>query len=206
MSLGERGENEKSISEKTHFEKFKERVKKYIETIIAGIFWITLSWFFKQIAPYLTIETVGFTITIAALVAVSILFYGGLDSRVKDISRSIDGLMEITSEGFSRLIEILEKRNIKINKQHSSNPSQKEKKEEIETTGVGALAGMIFGGAIGLLGGFVGVLVCGIIGALIGNHIEYERERERKKREEERRKKLEAFLRVIKEEKEQDLD
>ena len=28
VSLGERGENEKSISEKTHFEKFKERVKK----------------------------------------------------------------------------------------------------------------------------------------------------------------------------------
>ncbi len=50
------------------------------------------------------------------------------------------------------------------------------KEEEVRTSGAGAFAGMVAGGAIGLLFGPVGVvLVCGILGALLGNWAEYEK-------------------------------
>ena len=64
-----------------------------------------------------------------------------------------------------------------------SNPSRKEK---IETSGAGSLAGMVIGGIIGLAFGAVGVIIGGILGALIGNQAEYESlraERERKRKE-----------------------
>ena len=59
---------------------------------------------------------------------------------------------------------------------------ENEEKEVIKTTGGGALIGMIFGGSVGILLGPGGVILGGLIGALIGD--EYERrqlEQERKK-------------------------
>jgi hypothetical protein len=68
---------------------------------------------------------------------------------------------------------------------HRSNPKEEEKKEErIETSGAGALGGMVVGGALGLPFGPAGVVIGGILGALLGNQVEYESkraERERKK-------------------------
>jgi uncharacterized protein YcfJ len=65
----------------------------------------------------------------------------------------------------------------------SSNPgrsTEEEKEERIETTGVGALAGMVMGSILGLLFGSIGVIVGGILGALAGNQIEYEDRRRRR--------------------------
>ena len=42
---------------------------------------------------------------------------------------------------------------------------------------------MIAGGALGLLGGPVGVIVGGVIGAILGNEVEKGEKRERKRRE-----------------------
>jgi len=47
---------------------------------------------------------------------------------------------------------------------------------------------MIAGGTIGLLFGQAGVIIGGLIGAVIGNQLEYNQELERKKREREKRK------------------
>jgi hypothetical protein len=64
-----------------------------------------------------------------------------------------------------------------------ADPDEKEKEERIETSGGGALVGMIVGGLLGLSFGPAGVIVGGILGALVGNQIEYESIRmERKKR------------------------
>ena len=56
----------------------------------------------------------------------------------------------------------------------------KEKKEE--TSGAGAFAGMIAGGALGLPFGPPGVLIGGIVGALFGNRIESESLEEKAKK------------------------
>ena len=56
-------------------------------------------------------------------------------------------------------------------------------KEEIKTTGGGALIGMIFGGSIGIIFGPGGVILGGLIGALIGDELE------KRELEEEQRKK-----------------
>lgn len=63
-----------------------------------------------------------------------------------------------------------------------SNPSKKKKEEKIETSGAGALAGMVLLGTVGLIFGPAGVIAGGILGALIGNQIEYESIRAEKKR------------------------
>jgi len=68
----------------------------------------------------------------------------------------------------------------------SSNPDRnikegkKEVEERIETSGIGALGGMVAGGIIGLLFGPGGVIIGGILGALAGNQIEYEDKRRRR--------------------------
>lgn len=64
----------------------------------------------------------------------------------------------------------------------SSNPSrnkdgEKEEEERIETSGVGALGGMVAGGILGLPFGPAGVIIGGILGAIAGNQIEYEDKR-----------------------------
>ncbi|KPV64162.1 MAG: hypothetical protein AOA65_1047 [Candidatus Bathyarchaeota archaeon BA1] len=66
-----------------------------------------------------------------------------------------------------------------------SNPSKEKREEKIETSGAGALAGMVLGGTLGLIFGSAGVIIGGILGALAGNQIEYENiraERERRKK------------------------
>ncbi|MDI6811005.1 MAG: hypothetical protein QMD80_04930 [archaeon] len=64
---------------------------------------------------------------------------------------------------------------------HRSN--QKEEEEErIETSGAGALGGMVVGGVLGLPFGPAGLVIGGVLGALLGNQVEYESKRaERKK-------------------------
>ena len=81
-----------------------------------------------------------------------------------------------------RISGTLEK-GITVKVSSSSNPnSNEEEEEEIRTSGAGAFAGMICGGAIGLTGGPVGVLIGGILGAFLGNYIEYEQEKARRSR------------------------
>ncbi len=46
---------------------------------------------------------------------------------------------------------------------------------EEPTTGNGAFAGMILGGAIGLAGGPVGVIIGGVLGAVFGDQVEREK-------------------------------
>lgn len=53
------------------------------------------------------------------------------------------------------------------------------KKEEAKTSGGGAFAGMIAGGALGLPFGPVGVVIGGLIGALLGNEVERKSETKR---------------------------
>jgi uncharacterized protein YcfJ len=52
--------------------------------------------------------------------------------------------------------------------------AEEEEEAEVRPSGVGAFGGMIAGGALGLPFGPIGVLVGGVIGALIGNQLEYE--------------------------------
>lgn len=59
---------------------------------------------------------------------------------------------------------------------------EKEKEEEIKTTGVGALAGMIVGGMIGLALGPLGVVLGGLLGAIIGDQMEYQKLLEEKQK------------------------
>ncbi|MHC1611547.1 MAG: hypothetical protein ACXQTW_08175 [Candidatus Methanospirareceae archaeon] len=62
------------------------------------------------------------------------------------------------------------------------NPKEGGKEERIETSGAGALGGMVVGGALGLPFGPFGIVIGGILGALLGNQVEYESKRaERKK-------------------------
>ena len=69
---------------------------------------------------------------------------------------------------------------------HRSNPKEMERREErIETSGAGALGGMVLGGVLGLPFGPAGIIIGGIIGALLGNQIEYESERVKRKRKKE---------------------
>ncbi|RLI80320.1 hypothetical protein DRP04_08270 [Archaeoglobales archaeon] len=79
--------------------------------------------------------------------------------------------------------DILDERLSKSNPHRNPNSKKKEEEEEeIRTSGAGALVGMIGGGLIGLPFGPTGVILGGLLGAIIGNQIEYEQERERKKR------------------------
>ncbi|MDI6886511.1 MAG: hypothetical protein QMD22_09295 [archaeon] len=67
---------------------------------------------------------------------------------------------------------------------HRSNPKEGREEERIETSGAGALGGMVVGGALGLPFGPAGLVIGGVLGALLGNQVEYESkkaERERKK-------------------------
>ncbi len=75
------------------------------------------------------------------------------------ISRLIERGIEVVDRGIA--VRILR-----------SNPDDEE--EGIKTSGAGTFAGMIVGGAIGLSFGPVGVLICGILGALLGDRAEYE--------------------------------
>jgi len=63
-----------------------------------------------------------------------------------------------------------------------SNPGEEKKEEKTETSGVGALTGMVIGGIIGLIFGPAGVIVGGIITAILGNQAEYESIRAEKER------------------------
>ena len=205
MDLEERGEDEETVSKRTYFEKLEEALKKYMKsliTLIIGAIVTLILERFRLIVPYLTIETVGFSMTIVGLV---ITFW-----YVRSIGRDLAGLINIFIEGlgvlakeirsgFNRFIKIFEKRTGSDQLDCPSSDRDTEGEEEVKTTGAGVLAGMIIGGAIGLLGGLVGVLLGGIIGAFIGNQVEYVQEKERRRREKERKRRLEAFLKVIKE-------
>jgi len=84
-----------------------------------------------------------------------------------------------------RSIEKTLKKESNLGASDPPNEKKEEKKEEIRTTGGGALVGMTIGGLIGLLGGPVGVVIVGLIGAAIGNQAEYESikaEKEKKKK------------------------
>jgi hypothetical protein len=87
-------------------------------------------------------------------------------------------------EGFERIDKTL-KRGFKL--EGASDPEE-ERKEEVKTTGAGALGGMMVGGLIGLIGGPIGVIIGGVIGAIVGDQIEYNQELERKKREREKKR------------------
>jgi len=61
-------------------------------------------------------------------------------------------------------------------------------REDVKTSGIGALVGLILGGFAGLIGGPVGVIVGGLLGAILGDVVEREAIRqgqERRVREEE---------------------
>jgi len=76
----------------------------------------------------------------------------------------------------------------------SSNPSHDDPEEEVKTSeekevkasGARAFAGILAGGAIGLFFGPAGVIIGGLLGAAIGNQLEYNGELERRKREKEK--------------------
>ncbi|MHC1636091.1 MAG: hypothetical protein ACXQTS_05675 [Candidatus Methanospirareceae archaeon] len=87
---------------------------------------------------------------------------------IKDISESLDKLSKDIRE---LLVKKLPK--------SGSNPKEIEKEERVETSGAGALGGMVVGGVLGLPFGPVGIIIGGIIGALLGNQIEYEIRRAR---------------------------
>ena len=56
------------------------------------------------------------------------------------------------------------------------------KKEEVKTTGGGALIGMILGGSIGILFGPGGVILGGLIGAILGDEYEKKQLQEEKQK------------------------
>jgi len=70
---------------------------------------------------------------------------------------------------------------IRIHNQILPDGGSTEEEEEVETSGAGAFAGMVAGGAIGLMFGSAGVIIGGILGAIIGDLLEYEQEEKRKK-------------------------
>lgn len=101
------------------------------------------------------------------------------------LQRGLTSLERTTAKGFENLI--IEIRSLSRGQHPNSERKEKEKKEkeEIRTSGGGAFAGMIAGGALGLLFGPVGVIIGGVIGAILGDQAERESvrvERERKKK------------------------
>ncbi len=165
---------------KTLFEKLEENIKRWakvtIYLMIGGISSAILQYW-EIIVPNLSNEVIGFVITCIGIAV--IIFY------VRAIGKDMSELTKEVRRGFDRLVTTLNKIPKKLSNSQSKNS---EEEEEIKTSGAGALAGMIGGGAIGLIGGPIGVLVGGIIGALIGYQLEYEQERERRKAERERKK------------------
>lgn len=49
-----------------------------------------------------------------------------------------------------------------------------EYREDVKTSGVGALVGLVLGGLAGLIGGPLGVIVGGLLGAILGDAVERE--------------------------------
>ncbi len=118
-------------------------------------------------------HTYGVQYTLYMLVGLGVAVHFLFQFR---ISQGID-------RGFKEMKEEFEKLKSNPKNPSSSNPHQKENNEE-KTTGIGALAGMVVGGIIGLPFGAAGVLIGGVLGGIIGDLLEAESIGEKKKRKE----------------------
>ncbi len=159
------------MSEETFIERVFRSAIYWIVTMIAlASFLLALYNIIKDLSLTLDITTVFFIVIVMILLR-------SLQSGLTAIERRI-------IRGFENLIIEIGK----LSGGRSSNPERKEeRREEIMTSGGGAFAGMVIGGAIGLLFGPVGVVIGGIIGAILGNQAEYEAikaERERRMKKE----------------------
>ena len=92
-----------------------------------------------------------------------VFFYTQTISLLRDIKEELGGVCryETATNGGSR---------------------EKEEEEKVKTTGAGAFSGMIAGALLGLPFGPAGVLIGGILGAIIGDNLEYRHEKERMER------------------------
>ncbi|KPV63488.1 MAG: hypothetical protein AOA66_0854 [Candidatus Bathyarchaeota archaeon BA2] len=158
-----------SISEETTTEKIFRSTWFWILAVIAlGSFLLKLYESLKDLSLTLNVTTTFF------IFIVLILLQRGLPSLESTIAKDFEILIN-EIRGLSR----------------SQNPNSEKKGErkkergEVRTSGGGAFAGMIAGGALGLLFGPVGVIVGGVLGAILGDRVEYESiraERERMRR------------------------
>jgi len=181
----------------THFRKAIENLKKFASIILLLLAGAIIGYLFQHpelMTPYLTQETIASIIIGGGIGALIYLTYG-IGRDMEDVKDGIENVKISIDMSFKNLAKVIQQKNNPKN-----NPRREE--EEVKTSGWGAFAGMIIGASVGLLFGPAGVVVGGLIGAAIGNQIEYEQEKERKKREEERRKRLEAYLKAIKEKEE----
>ncbi len=177
----------------THFRKAIENLKKFASIILLLLAGAIIGYLFQHpelMTPYLTQETIASIIIGGGIGALIYLTYG-IGRDMEDVKDGIENVKISIDMSFKNLAKVIQQKN---------NPRREG--EEVKTSGWGAFAGMIIGASVGLLFGPAGVVVGGLIGAAIGNQIEYEQEKERKKREEERRKRLEAYLKAIKEKEE----
>lgn len=76
------------------------------------------------------------------------------------------------------------KRGIVVKTQSGHSNPDEEEEEDVETSGSGAFAGMIVGGALGLPFGPLGIIGGGVAGAIIGDNIERSSRKRRKKKKE----------------------
>ena len=129
----------------TRYEKLEERPKGVIRSIIIIIVGAVAGFLLQNwgiIAVNLSAEVVGFTIVGIGL---ALTFW-----YVRAIGRDVSDLVSKVEEGFNKLVRVLREQQTKNPNNPSRNPERNKrgKEEEIRTTGAGALAGMIAGGAI----------------------------------------------------------
>lgn len=157
------------MSEETTTEKILRSTWYWITAAISvGLFLWRLYEVLKDLSLTLSVTTTLF------IVIVLIFLQRGLTSLERTMAKGFENLI-IAIRGLSRGQDPNSERK----------EEEKKEKEEIRTSGGGAFAGMVAGGAIGLLFGPVGVIIGGVIGAILGDQAEHESirvERERKRR------------------------
>jgi TRAP-type uncharacterized transport system fused permease subunit len=131
-----------------------------MELSIESLWRTTYHYILLLVALLVALYAIGWSIE-RVLQLFTVFFLAMLTSSILIMNRDMKG-------EFNALKDILKK---------ISNPLSEREKQEVKTTGAGALSGMMIGGLIGLLGGLIGV----IIGGIIGDQIEYNQELERRK-------------------------
>ncbi len=122
--------------------------------------------------------TLGNTLRTAVLIALAGL-YLGLSAMERDVEDNIHELQDELNRGFDKVEALIRAR--EMNEDVKTDGAGEPVREDAGSSGYGALGGMIAVGALGLPFGTAGAVVGGLLGALIGNEIEYQDIKDRRR-------------------------